>query len=313
MAIGTYARTIAAAFIILVSAASAAATGTTDAAQNATARAHGSIGGWQIHSVGEAIMIVSPDRRFATVGRLYSASGADIGAALTGRPPRPMDPATVQALSTLLQGGGGRVAYSNTERADQECTDEEYAQSCSASPDVLPDIANIMPSTGLPSAPGGVAEALAAVDRTAEVIEQLEAAWGHTVGFGGPRVTMVLDPECPYCGAALAAMRPALEAGTTHLRMVPVAVVSQRSGITLASLLSAEAPGAALYDFMLAKAADNTVRPPRLRVEGVTPEMRQGVADNITLMRSLDIRQVPYFAWRDEAGQARALSGVPAS
>jgi len=170
-----------------------------------------------------------------------------------------------------------------------------------------------MPSTGLPSAPGGAADVLAAVDQPAEVVEQLEAAWGYTVGYGDPRVTMVLDPECPFCGAALAAMRPALEAGSMHLRMVPVAVVSRRSGTTVASLLSAEAPGAALYDFMLARVADSTVRPPRLRVEGVTPEMRQGVADNITLMRSLDIRQVPYFAWRDEAGQALTLSGVPAS
>ncbi|MCY4592513.1 MAG: hypothetical protein OXE86_18555 [Alphaproteobacteria bacterium] len=104
MAIGTCTRTIAAAVIILVSATPAAVTGTTGAAQDATTRAHGSIGGWQVHSVGEAIVIVSPDRCFATVGRLYSASGADIGGALTGRPSRPLDPATIQAASATSSG-----------------------------------------------------------------------------------------------------------------------------------------------------------------------------------------------------------------
>ena len=274
-----------------------------------TAREHGSIGGWLIHSIGESIVIVSPDGRFVSAGRLYTRDGVDIGAALTGREPRSLDLAGVNALSALLQEA--RLKPHVDAAFDAGCADRDPAYSCASSAPAVPAGAGVagLPSTALPSS----APADPAMPQPAAILESLEAAWGHTIGHGGPRVSMVLDPECPFCGAAMATMRPALEAGRVHLRMIPVAVVSPRSGTTLAALLTAENPGAALYDFVLAKTADSATEAPKLRVEGVSAEMRQGVADNITLMRGLGIRQVPFFAWTDSDGRARILSGVPES
>ncbi len=279
----------------------------------AAVREHGSIGGWQVYSIDQDIVVVAPDGRFVASGRLYTVHGADIGAALTGRPPKPLDPSRVQALAPLLQQAGTRDLLTHARPGG--CTDHPVGNCQTAGDGALPAVPETAgsPSAALPPGVSTGAAVLAAADQPAAVVEQLDAAWGYTIGHGGPRVTMVLDPECPYCATAMAAMRPALEAGRIHLHMVPVAVVSSRSSETLRALLTAERPGATLYDFLLARQADPSTRPPAFRAEGVSAGMGQGVARNIAMARSLAIRQVPFFAWTDGTGQARTLSGVPDS
>ena len=269
----------------------------------------GIVGGWRVHSQDARVVVVSPDGKFVLTGRLYGAEGQDIGAALTGTAPVGLGQAILTSLPVL------RDARSGSGSGDCSLFPPgagfDLAEPA-ASPLVENDRTGAMPEQAAPRASAVAASRSDIPEAPAgEVVDVLTAAYGFDVGIAGPTVVMVADPACPWCATAVDRLRPALEEGAIRMRVVPVAVVSPQSTKAVAAILTHSDPAARFVEYMVEKARNSNADPGPLHLDNLTTAMRDGVQANIDTIRGFGIRQVPFFAWRDAAGKAHTLTGLP--
>ena len=296
----------------------------------------GMIGGWRILTTdGPNVFVTSPDGKYAMVGRLYSITGQDIGSALTssGAHPLPAPIAYMLAAAAKGEDGSGCDAGSCGTCGDPSygtpATEPENARFLPAIPAGILESANPDQATEAPvasetappdpaaePAPTGTALATSALpqdDAKTSLLRELAGAFGFEVGSGGVPVLAIIDAACPFCSRAVHTLRPAIESGRIRLLVRPVGFVSPNSLPLLGGILSAADPAQAFLEFMSAhavnpgQATSGPVDPAK-----ITQAVRQGVYDNMLLMRRHNIGSVPYFVWTGADGRIQAEAGLTA-
>ena len=128
-----------------------------------------------------------------------------------------------------------------------------------------------------------------AVTREADLVERAAAAFGFTLGEGGPEVVVFADPECGFSRAAVAALGERALEGDFRLRVVPVALLGEAAALRAAGIAASPEPALAWFDdvFPLTVAAAELI-----------------VANN-ALFDAAGGKGTPLVVWRTGTGVAR--------
>ena len=143
-----------------------------------------------------------------------------------------------------------------------------------------------------------------------ELVKRVKQASVGLVGQDGrPRLTMVIDPLCPWSIRALGELEPFVTRGDIQLALLPIAINDHENGNAstpaATALLSAvpfemEAAWQKIID--LHHVADDMPR---------TDEAALHLQQNMDVAHALGVRGTPTLIWRDKAGASHVTEGLP--
>lgn len=300
----------------------------------------GNVGGLESWTVsgGADLIMLAPDRSTIFYGQVFGPRGQDIGAAYTGKPPRPLgealsasvSPAAMQA-GTSDSGSGadeagsgitsGRTGMADPEAATEPETrilslaeEEEQAVEADSS---LPAIFRAAeesgqePKTPEPPAPSATppvasgaspanANTQAETEQAAGFASVEEDAFWMIVGnSAAPAVYVFLDPTCPFCGQAMSTLQEAVESGRIHLRVILTPFRSREALGLAAAILTDKEPPVAFWRHEIEKGLYQRNGIEAAPAEKLGRKGLQLLERNVLMMRDLKIPGVPFFLHKE--------------
>jgi hypothetical protein len=222
----------------------------------------------------------APDGRALIEGSLFSATGQDLGAALTGAPARTLSAPSPPANPT---------ATNDPVPAPSE-NDPEAAQDASAEPTPLDWSA---PNQAL------IGQALE--------ITRSEAFWFGVGDPTAPEIWAWMDPSTPASQATFMMLRDRIAAGSVYLRVIPVVTRDPASAEAMAAILATEDPLRAFLARL-----DGGALPAAPEGEDLTlpEELVTPIERNGALATRIAPPALPFLVWTSGSGPV-ALAGVP--
>lgn len=220
----------------------------------------------------DRIWMRAPDGRALIEGSLFSATGQDLGAALTGAPARNLSaPSAPLALPASAD-------------------DPPPANGSASEPDPFDWSA---PNQGL--------------IRQALEITATEAFWFGIGDPAAPEVWAWMDPSTPSSQATFMMLRDRISDGSVYLRVVPVVTRDPASAEAMAALLSAEDP---LRAFLARLDGGPLPTPPEGEEVTLPEELVTPIERNGALASRIAPPALPFLVWTSDSGPV-ALAGVP--
>jgi len=222
----------------------------------------------------------APDGRALIEGSLFSATGQDLGAALTGAPAR--------SLSAPLPVANPTETNDPVPPAPQN--EIEAAQDAPSEPAPLDWSA---PNQAL------IGQALE--------ITRSEAFWFGVGDPSAPEIWAWMDPSTPASQATFMMLRDRIAAGSVYLRVIPVVTRDPASAEAMAAILVTEDPLRAFLARLDGGALPATPEGENITLpeELVTPIERNGA-----IATRIAPPALPFLVWSSESGPV-ALAGVP--
>ena len=157
--------------------------------------------------------------------------------------------------------------------------------------------------------PGQAAPAANATLSPALAKRVSQASLGLIGQDGRPRVTMVIDPLCPWSIRALAELEPFVARGDIQLALLPIAINDHENGgastpaaTALLSVVPFEMEAAWEKIIDLHHVADDMPR---------TDAAALHLQGNMAVAHAIGVRGTPTLIWRDKAGVSHVTEGVP--
>jgi len=152
-----------------------------------------------------------------------------------------------------------------------------------------------------PSVPSIAAPAASPGER---LLQALQTAAGVNIGAASaPRLSMVVDPNCPHCQAAWRALRDPVFASKLQIRLVPIGEVDPDSERAAAQLLGSANP---------LEAWDKYIGGDHNQLAGTPDGIRlTAVHNNRLLVDAWHIQMTPYMVYRAKDGQVKIVQGEP--
>lgn len=143
-----------------------------------------------------------------------------------------------------------------------------------------------------------------------EMVKRVKQASVGLVGQDGrPRLTMVIDPLCPWSIRALGELEPFITRGDIQLALLPIAINDYENGnastpaaTALLSVVPFEMEAAWQKIIDLHHVADDMPR---------TDEAALHLQQNMDVAHALGVRGTPTLIWRDKAGVSHVTEGLP--
>lgn len=165
--------------------------------------------------------------------------------------------------------------------------------------------------TGAKKAASG--QASAPLDATTLSAEQVKRVAQANVGLEGqdglPRLTMVIDPLCPWSIRALNTLEPFVARGQIQLALLPVSIndhennnASTPAATALLSAVPHEMKAMWQKIIDLHHVADDMPR---------TDEAALHLQQNMAIANAIGVPGTPTFIWRDKAGASHVTEGLP--
>ncbi|MCW3782550.1 hypothetical protein [Defluviimonas salinarum] len=215
----------------------------------------------------------------------------------------------IEAMLARLDAATRQEATRKLVEAVRLVTDEAGFQAAISG--WLEEVSSMLPDAAADPAVNQGAAAVSGDEASAEsgasLHEALQGASWLAIGAAdAPVVYAITDPSCDACRAAIASLRPEIEAGRLQLRLVMIPAVDADSAGTIAGILLAVDPKAAVFDL---SRVENPVFPLR-RVSDLDEDQRQALDGNLALARRYQLPSVPFFAFRTSEGE-KYIAGAP--
>ncbi|MDD3182872.1 MAG: hypothetical protein PHD48_08740 [Alphaproteobacteria bacterium] len=230
--------------------------------------------GWFIIKSGQIQMIyLTPDRRTAFVGGMFSADGDNV---------------TSKQVSQLVERNSEvKALLEKSSRQDRGTPKVESQQrAATASSNGLP------PSVSL-SSPGE------------RFLEDLKAAAGVVLGHNDQaEIQMIVAPRCPNCKKTWRELRDHVKSGAVQVRLIPVFNSTGDDEKNMAAQLLRVADPLSVWDRFVegdAQALSGTPEPIAVRA----------VMDNLGLVAKWNIQGYPYLVYRGKDGRIKIVQGRP--
>lgn len=158
--------------------------------------------------------------------------------------------------------------------------------------------------------PPGQAVPPASATLSPELAKRVDQASVGLVGQDGRRrLTMVIDPLCPWSIRALAELQPSVARGDIQLALLPIAIndhensgASTPAATALLSLPPRDMGAAWEKIIALHHVADDMPR---------TDDAALHLQANMAVAHAVGVRGTPTLVWRDRAGVSHVTEGVP--
>lgn len=212
-------------------------------------------------------------------------------------------------LGVMFDENGDSVTAKQLQRAYH--ADADLARAIGANPLLeAPPVKGIVTAQVPPIAPPiSAEEAGAKAAKGAARAEKLIATLAQANGFDlgqptAPTAYVFIDPQCPHCKDFLRRARDGkyLESGRLHLRVLPVAVVNEKSVGQSAALLAAPNPQALIW-----AVADGNKDAIPVAKEPNLDKLKQ----NLQIMVDYKFDVTPIIVYRGKDGKVKLVRGIP--
>ncbi|CEF57397.1 hypothetical protein [Acetobacter ghanensis] len=179
--------------------------------------------------------------------------------------------------------------------------------------DTIAPIKGAIPTVTITAAKTAAGQNGTSVDGRILSPEQVKHVAQANIGLEGrdglPRLTMVIDPLCPWSIRALNTLEPFVARGQIQLALLPIAINDHENGNAstpaATALLSAvpyemQATWQKIVD--LHHVADDMPR---------TDEAALHLQQNMAVANAIGVRGTPTFIWRDKTGASHVTEGLP--
>lgn len=178
--------------------------------------------------------------------------------------------------------------------------------------DTIAPIKGAIPTVTIAGAKAASEQASAPVDKilSPELAKRVAQANVGVEGQDGlPRVTMVIDPLCPWSIRALNTLEPFVARGQIQLGLLPIAIndhenshASTPAATALLSTVPYEMQARWQEIIDLHHVADDMPR---------TDEAALHLQQNMAVANAIGVRGTPTFIWRDKTGASHVTEGLP--
>lgn len=179
--------------------------------------------------------------------------------------------------------------------------------------DTIAPIKGAIPTVTITGGKAAGSQAGTPVNAPALSPEQVKRVAQANMGLDGqdglPRLTMVIDPLCPWSIRAFNTLEPFVARGQIQLALLPIAIndhensnASTPAATALLSVVPHDMPAAWQKIIDLHHVADDMPR---------TDEAALHLQQNMAVANAIGVPGTPTFIWRDKAGVSHVTEGFP--